>query len=130
MWNRETNNLGYERGCTRNFWFGNKVIFLYYFSSHSESVYALVWLQDTTRNALFTNKISNEKYTKIRWKVFYRWNKSAGKTCVRKIHHRCIQHRVKVPIPDKKLNIDDHAARWHPLKTTQKYRSEKYKISQ
>ena len=44
-------------------------------------------------------------------------------------HHRCIQHRVKVPIVDQKLNIDDHVARWHPLKTTQKHGSEKYKIS-
>ena len=45
-------------------------------------------------------------------------------------HHQCIQHQVKVPMSDWKLNIDDHAARQHPLKTTQKYKSEKYKISQ
>ena len=46
-------------------------------------------------------------------------------------HHRGIQHWIKVPILDRKLNINHHVARWwHPLKTTWKHGNEKYKISQ
>ena len=45
-------------------------------------------------------------------------------------HHGGIQHRVKVPMPYGKLNIDHHAAQQHPLKMTWKHGSKKYKISQ
>ena len=35
-------------------------------------------------------------------------------------HHRCIQHRVKLLMQNRKLNEDHHATRRHPLKTTRK----------